>query len=350
MPTARPAFFHRCASVYIHVRKPVGRRLSLPAGDATYSAVTMASTKADDRMGTRFELKAADNRKVDFDGEPTANLPEWGGVARADGLSFVLHPPLDFEIAYRIPDYLIFSPYARAVVDVSLRDGPRRRRAWAAGSAFVVPPETCVRAKMADPVEFLCVVVAPERAERVIGHAARGRAWAPEVIEDLSDAGFAALHQEVRRSLLGDPLVEPAYLEALADAMLARIGCHLAGAALGPLPKEAIAPGRLRRIVQHIEANLGRKLAVEDLAEDAGLSRSHFSRAFQAATGEPPQEFIIGRRLCRARDLLTGSAQSVAEVAAATGFSSQAHLSTAFKKRLGVSPARYRDAFRHAVA
>ena len=295
-------------------------------------------------MSNRFTLKADGNRRVDFDGEPTTTLPEWGGVARADGVRFILHPPLDFEIAYRVPDYVIFSPYARAAVDVSLKDGPRRRKAWAAGSAIVIPPETCVRAKMVDPVEFLCVVVAPERAERVIGHAARGRTWAPEIIEDFADAGFAALQQEVRRSLLGDPLVEPAYLEALADAMVARIGCHLAGATLVPQPKEAIAPGLLRRIVQHIEASLGQKLMVEDLAEDVGLSRSHFSRAFLAATGQTPQEFIIGRRLCRARDLLTGSAQSVAEVAAATGFSSQAHLSTAFKKRLGVSPARYREA------
>ena len=299
-----------------------------------------------DDIPQRFALKADGNRRIAFDGAPTAELPEWGGVARADGVRFVLHPPVDFEIAYRIPDYLVFTPYARAIVDFALADGPKRRRSWAAGSAFVVPPDTCVRARVTDPVEFLCVVVRPERAERVFHRVAHGRAWAPEVIEDFTDAGFTMLQQEIRRSLLGDPLVEPAYLEALADAMMARIGCHFAGSALGTRPKEAIAPARLRRIVQHIEENLGEKLVVEDLAQDAGLSRSHFSRAFQAATGEPPQEFVIGRRLCRARDLLADTERSVADIAVATGFSSQAHLSTAFKKRLGVSPARYRDAFR----
>lgn len=293
----------------------------------------------------RFVLKAEDNRRIAFAGEPVSDLPEWGGVARADGVRFILHPPLDFEIAYRIPDYLVFAPYSRAVVDVSVQDGPRRRKAWAAGCAFVVPPQTCIRAKMAEPVEFLCAVVSADRAETVFARAAHGRVWAPALIEDFADAGFAALHREIRRALLGDPLIEPAYLETLADAMMARIGCHYAGAAPGSHPKEALPPGLLRRIVQRIEENLGEKLAVEDLARDAGLSRSHFSRAFQAATGEPPQAFIIGRRLSRAREMLADGDHPIAEIAAAAGFSSQAHLSTALKKRLGLSPARYRDAF-----
>lgn len=131
----------------------------------------------------------------------------------------------------------------------------------------------------------------------------------------------------------------------LADAMMARIGCYFTGTSLPAQPKEALAPGTLRRITQRIEEDLARKLTVEELAREAGLSRSHFSRAFQAATGQTPQEFIIYRRVCRARDLLAQDDRSIAEIAAATGFSSQAHLSTAFRKRLDLTPARYRDAF-----
>ena len=126
---------------------------------------------------------------------------------------------------------------------------------------------------------------------------------------------------------------------------MARIGCYFTGTSLPAQPKEALAPGTLRRITQRIEEDLARKLTVEELAREAGLSRSHFSRVFQAATGQTPQEFIIYRRVCRARDLLAQDDRSIAEIAAATGFSSQAHLSTAFKKRLGLTPARYRDAF-----
>lgn len=308
--------------------------------------MTRKPTDQSDGTQERFVLKASENRNIPFDGPPATELPEWGGIAKAEGVRYVLHPPLDFEIAYRIPEYLIFTPYARAVVDIAIQDGPKRRRAWSAGSAFFVPPDITVRARMSEPTEFLCVVVAPEQAEAVFRRTARDQVWAPEVIEEFIDPGFAALQREARRSLLGDPIVEPAYLATLAEAMLARIGCHLSGKPLAAnVTREALSPGILRRIAHHIEANLREKLTVEELARDAGLSRSHFSRAFQAATGQTPQEFIITRRISRAREMLKETDRSIAEIAAAAGFSSQAHLSSAFKKRLGVSPARYRDAF-----
>lgn len=317
-----------------------------PAGTVITLLTAMdQKTDMDSSEAQRFVLKAADHRSVDFDGMPVRDLPEWGGVARGEGVRFILHPPLDFEIAYRIPEYLVFTPYARAVVDVAVEDSSPRRKAWGAGSAFFVPPETCVRARMAEPVEFLCIVIAAERAEEVIARAVQGRTWAPEVIENFNDAGFAALQREVRRSLLGDPLVEPAYLGSLADAMMTRIACRLSGRSIEPQKKEVLPPFVLRSVTRQIEETLAETIRVEEIAKQVGLSRSHFSRAFQAATGQTAQEFIITRRICRARDLLIETEQNVAEIAVATGFSSQAHLSSAFKKRLGVTPARYRDSF-----
>ncbi|MEM1131831.1 MAG: helix-turn-helix domain-containing protein [Pseudomonadota bacterium] len=293
----------------------------------------------------QFSLQGVGNRIVPFNAEPVEALPELGGVAHAEGIKLVLHPPLDFELAYRVPQYLIFTPYARAVLDLSIDDAPARRQTWSAGSAFVAPPDTTVRARMLEPVEFLCIIVDAEKAEAVFERVAAGRSWAPDVITNLSDPGFAIIQHEVRRSLLGDPLVEPAYLGALADAALARIGCQYSGMPLTTHGRETLAPATLRRIIEHIEEYLGDKIVVEDLAKAAGLSRSHFSRAFQNETGEAPQDFIISRRLSRARELLSDSDRSIAAIAAATGFSSQAHLSTVFKKRIGTTPARYRASF-----
>ena len=339
-----PSGFQKGAADSIDVRETTSPRLRCHAGAANYRRMTDSKTEGGD-TAQRFVLKAEEGRSIAFDGEPVTELPQWGGVAQSDGVRFILHPPLDFEIAYRIPDYFIFTPFSRAVCDLSVDDGPKRRKAWAAGSAFFVPPETCVRARMADPVEFLCIVLSPERAEAAIERAARGHAWAAELIEDFTDPGFAALQQEIRRSLLGDPLVEPAYLGGLADAMLARIACRLLGRPLERGQKDALSSFVLRRVMQKIEDELSGPIRVEDLAAEAGLSRSHFSRAFQSVTGESPQEFIIGRRLAHARELLAASDRPIAEIAAVTGFSSQAHLSTAFKKRLGLTPARYRDSF-----
>jgi AraC-like DNA-binding protein len=297
----------------------------------------------------RFALKLEHANRHDMLGEPLRELPEWGGVAALDGLKLILHPPFLFELAYQVPDYVIFLPYAPAVAEISFGDGPIRRRTIAAGAGVFVPPETVVRGRVLAPVEFLAIAAAPRHIEPIITKAAGGRAWKPEPIPELIDEGIAGLSRELRRSLLADPLIEPAYLEALVHALAARFACKLSGAALGALPKEALPPVMLRRLTARIEQELTDNITLDDLAAEAGLSRWHFARAFQASTGLPPHEFILSRRVCRARDLLVSTDEPVAQIAVSTGFSSHGHLNKAFKKRLGLTPTAYREAFRLSV-
>ena len=263
-------------------------------------------------------------------------------------MQFALHAPLEFELSCQIDSYLILAPYTRAVLDLSIDNGPLRRKTIPAGAGLIIPPNIILRSRMVEPVEFLFLEAAPEPVETIFRSVARDRSWAPELIETFTDAGVAALTEEIRRSLLGDPLKEPAYLSALAESIFARIGCHYAGMGLHtPSGKETLAPVVLKRAIQTVDDRLAETLSVEGLAENAGLSRSHFSRAFQASTGESPQDFIIGRRVSKARELLANTNMPLAEIASKTGFSSQAHFSTAFKKRLGLAPGKYRSAFRH---
>ena len=304
-------------------------------------------TNSEDPKQTNLQAQAKGEQQGAFGGSPLDALPEWEGVAKAKGMQFALHAPLDFELACSIDAYLIIAPYTRAVLDISVDNGPVRRKTLPALSGFVAPPGTIVRSRMAVPVEFLCLAAEIEPVEAVFRSVARDRAWAPVVIESFTDAGFAALVSEMRRSLLGDPLNEPAYLTALAESAFARIGCHYAGMGLtAPSGKESLAPAVLQRTLQIVEERMAEPLSVEGLAHEAGLSRSHFSRAFKASTGESPQDFIIGRRVSKARDLLANTDTSLAEIAAITGFSSQAHFTTVFKKKLGLAPGTYRNAFR----
>ena len=104
----------------------------------------------------------------------------------------------------------------------------------------------------------------------------------------------------------------------------------------------ALAPARLRRVRELVDERLGSPLTVEDMAAAAGLSRAHFTRCFHAATGRTPYGYVRERRLARARELLQGSAHSIAEVAAMTGFHSQSHLGRVFRAATGVTPGEYR--------
>jgi AraC family transcriptional regulator len=81
----------------------------------------------------------------------------------------------------------------------------------------------------------------------------------------------------------------------------------------------------------------------------AHLSVYHFARQFKAATGLPPHQYLILRRIERAKLLLqTGGGFSLAEVAARAGFSDQSRFSHHFKRLVGVTPGQFRTPARIA--
>lgn len=71
------------------------------------------------------------------------------------------------------------------------------------------------------------------------------------------------------------------------------------------------------------------------------MSTYHFSRAFKATTGMTAHEFVVRRRIEAARALLERGGLLVAAVARRTGFTDASHLARHFRRRVGVTPARY---------
>ncbi len=103
-----------------------------------------------------------------------------------------------------------------------------------------------------------------------------------------------------------------------------------------------LATWQARRTLAYIEANLGSRMDIDDLANVVALSRSHFSRAFKHSVGLPPMEYVVVRRVERAKAIICGTREPLAEVALACGFADQAHLNRRFRDIVGVSPGRWR--------
>lgn len=99
---------------------------------------------------------------------------------------------------------------------------------------------------------------------------------------------------------------------------------------------------QLRRVLLFVEQNLDDDLSLTTLAAVAGLSPSHFARRFKAALGDAPHRFVLARRVDAAKRLLLQTDMPLAEIAAAAGFSSQAHLTGIFGRAVGVTPGVYR--------
>ena len=91
-----------------------------------------------------------------------------------------------------------------------------------------------------------------------------------------------------------------------------------------------------------MNAHLPERVDLADLAALAGLSQSHFSRAFKASTGMAPYRWQLDARIRRAQALLIDTSAPLNEVAEATGFADAVHFGRTFRKLTGATPAAWR--------
>lgn len=99
------------------------------------------------------------------------------------------------------------------------------------------------------------------------------------------------------------------------------------------------------RLMEYLEYGLDSEISLAALAELAEMPVAEFSAAFAAAFGTTPYQFVLDRRMHRAKTLLATTTMSITDIAMAVGFSTPSHFATTFKNRVGMPPSAYR---RHA--
>jgi AraC family transcriptional regulator len=121
-------------------------------------------------------------------------------------------------------------------------------------------------------------------------------------------------------------------------------------AAQGPSPRiyrGGLTPARLRKVVELVHAEMEGDLSLEELADAAGLSIAHFSEMFRQSTGQSPHQFVLHRRVERAKEMLRAAEMRVLDVAVVCGFKNQQHFARVFRRVCGASPTEYRQEFAH---
>ena len=106
----------------------------------------------------------------------------------------------------------------------------------------------------------------------------------------------------------------------------------------GGFPKRALG-----RATDYINDNLSQKLTLTEIAGAAHVSPSHLARLFKATIGLSPHQYVIRRRVERAKTLLVGTDLPIVDVAGAVGFANQSHLAFHVRRLLGVSPKALRQ-------
>jgi AraC-like DNA-binding protein len=113
---------------------------------------------------------------------------------------------------------------------------------------------------------------------------------------------------------------------------------------LVPLPRwgRPLRDRRIERALALLDSDLSKYWTVERLARSVGLSRPVFAREFVRMLGLSPMRYLARRRMQRAAELLLHSDQSLAEVAALTGYCSEFAFGRAFKRHHRVAPGTFR--------
>jgi AraC family transcriptional regulator len=159
-------------------------------------------------------------------------------------------------------------------------------------------------------------------------------------------AAMWAVDAELTAGGAGGPLAA----ESLANVLAVHLIRHLSAPRQPERRRDGVLPrGRLRAVVTYIEEHLEAGPSLGQMAAVARLSPYHFARQFKTATGLPPHQYVILRRVERAKQLLqAGTGLSLAEVALHAGFSSQSVFCLHFKRLVGVTPRQFRMSARSA--
>src|SRR3984957_16089710 len=134
------------------------------------------------------------------------------------------------------------------------------------------------------------------------------------------------------------------FMDSVEQAMaVALVATHAVRHRPVRLSRGGLGSARLRRIKELIHAKLEDDLSLDEMAQAVGLSTAHFSRMFRKSTGETPHQFVLRRRLERAKAMLRTPHARVLDVAVACGFKTQQHFAQVFRDVCGVSPTDYRQ-------
>jgi AraC family transcriptional regulator len=280
---------------------------------------------------------------VPFEPEAASYQLGWVGL---EAVRFRAAPASELNVPGLTHHLLILVTRPPEELDVRY-EGVKRQVPPPAGSILMVPAGTPARWRHGS-FDWLAVLLEPGLVARV-GAEAFGLDPARTTMPPLDGvdlpqlrAAMLAVDAELTSCGAGGSLAA----ESLANLLAVHLLRHVL-APRQPTPRRygTLPRGRLRAVFEYVEEHLDASPTLEQMAAIARLSPCYFVRQFKRATGLPPHQYVILRRVERAKQLLqTGGDFSLTEVAASAGFSDQSQFSQHFKRLVGVTPGQFRSA------
>lgn len=207
-------------------------------------------------------------------------------------------------------------------------------RVWAIapGSLYLVPPGTPFSYCPETPSDHYWLHFVSRRLAAI--PAGRELQHVPVANPDRVRRDFQKTVAHLRTmNSVGEALAARGMTFALLAPLLEKVLTSVPGTAVG---------GVFAPVLDYVDAHLADPLQVEDLRKFSGMGRAEFSARFRKTFGIPPKQYLVQRRLLRAKHLLWRTRLSVKEIAQQCGFADMRFFCRSFKKSTGMTPVAYR--------
>lgn len=258
-------------------------------------------------------------------------------VERAAGISDTAPPPVG------PPLHVLVVHTGRSANLRWSAEGSARQERFHPGEALINPAGWAARPRWQDDVELLLLGIDPVWLEKQAaeGGATGSLELAPRF--HFTDPLLTMLLERLVAEYAGPGPADDLYAQSLVQAAAAVILRRATERGALPERTGGLAPRRLAEVMDYLHAHLSGKVTLADLAEVAGVSASHFTRAFRASTGQSPHQYLTRQRLDLARRALLHTDRPIADIAVAAGFADQSHLTRTMRRHSGTTPRTLRD-------
>jgi len=221
------------------------------------------------------------------------------------------------------------------------RDGRRYSGTAVHGDIDIIPADTPSRWEMQDENDTTLLLSLPQTLLRTVAHESALDTARMEIRNQfqIRDTELEALCWAMKREMESGYQSGRYFLDGLALAVASRVVArHSSVAKLMEERSEGLGGRRLKQVLSFIEDQLAEELSLEQIAAVAGVSASHLNTLFRISMGVPVHQYLIRRRVERAKTLLMQDGLSMAEIALAAGFAHQSHMARHMRRVLGVPP------------
>jgi AraC family transcriptional regulator len=247
------------------------------------------------------------------------------------------------------------SPVPAILVSVALKSLPASHyQVWSSGKLF---PSSIVHPFRTNVIDFDSQPMCWAGCEFDYVHYSVPR----KILDDIAEDFGVGRVRDYRRAVLEDDLVVAQVTKSVlpfigrSDGVSALaleqfsliLGAHLVQRygvfRKSPRPsKGGLAPWQQRRASELLHENLQGQIRLSDIAQECGLSISHFARSFKTSFGASTHQWLIQHRIDHAKQLMSGTNLTLVDVAVQSGFSDQAAFTHTFNQIVGLSPGRWR--------